>query len=179
MTTRAAINVLGSDGSLIDIASLGVDTVTTSHPSQGVYLVHGTLGMAPPPEGWGYVINQVDADKTVDIQFADGVLTVSTTLAGEPADLAHSITLHLCVEEVPPAPEPPLNPLAVAQDQMNRLRTQADRAIAPLQDAVDIEEATEEEVAILKLWKKFRVALSRIPEQADYPDAIDWPVVPA
>ena len=51
--------------------------------------------------------------------------------------------------------------------------------IAPLQDAVDIDEATEEEIASLKSWKKYRVALNRIPEQLGYPQTIDWPSVPA
>ncbi|MCW2272360.1 tail fiber assembly protein [Pseudomonas sp. JUb96] len=58
-------------------------------------------------------------------------------------------------------------------------RASADAAIAPLQDAVDIDEATEAEVIALKAWKKYRVALNRLPEQAGYPDTIDWPVPPA
>lgn len=57
-------------------------------------------------------------------------------------------------------------------------RAAADAAIAPLQDAVDIDEATEAEALSLKTWKKYRVALSRLPEQAGYPDAIDWPARP-
>lgn len=58
-------------------------------------------------------------------------------------------------------------------------RDQADEAIVPLQDAVDIEDATEAEVAALKAWKKYRVALNRLPDQAGYPATIDWPVAPA
>jgi hypothetical protein len=178
MTTRAAINILGSTGEIIDITTLGVDTLTTAHPSPGVYLVYGSLGMAPPPEGWGYVLNQADADKTVDIQFADGILTITTALTGETLDLAHSITLHLSVEEAPPVPEPPIDPGVAAQEQLSRLRTLADSTIAPLQDAVDIGESTDEEVIALKAWKKFRIALTRAPAQAGYPQSIDWPMTP-
>lgn len=58
-------------------------------------------------------------------------------------------------------------------------RAVADAAIAPLQDAVDIDDATETEVETLKAWKKYRVALNRVPEQPNYPDAIDWPAPPA
>jgi hypothetical protein len=58
-------------------------------------------------------------------------------------------------------------------------RDVADDAIAPLQDAVDLEEATEVEVAELKAWKKYRIALNRLPDQPGYPDTIDWPAPPA
>lgn len=39
---------------------------------------------------------------------------------------------------------------------------QAALAIAPLQDAVDLDEATADEVAKLILWKQYRVAVNRI-----------------
>lgn len=52
----------------------------------------------------------------------------------------------------------------------------ANRAMAPLQDAVDISIATDEETARLAQWKKYRVMLSRIDVSAA-PD-ISWPVKP-
>jgi hypothetical protein len=58
-------------------------------------------------------------------------------------------------------------------------RAVADSAIAPLQDAVDLEEATETEVVELTAWKKYRIALIRVPDQPGYPDTIDWPAPPA
>ena len=184
MTTRAAVNILGSTGALIDITSLGVDTIATEHPGPGQYMIHGTLGMAAAPEGWGYVLNQVDAACSVAIGYTDGVLAVSVAKDGEPTDLAHSITLHVAVESLPPqempapAPIPTVDPLDLAQTEIARLRSIADYAVAPLQDAVDVDEATPEDVASLKAWKKFRVALNRVPEQAGYPQVIDWPVAP-
>lgn len=182
--TRAAINILG-DGSIIDITSLGRSDITVEHPGPGRYLVRGTLGMCPPPEGWGYVVNQMDADATIAIHYADDVLAVSVGRDGEPSDLQHSITLHVSVEELPalelpPPPEPsPADPLLEAQEELSTRRAAADYAIAPLQDAVDIDEATEDEVAALKAWKKYRVLLSRVSEQPGYPDTIDWPAPPA
>ncbi|WP_433766626.1 tail fiber assembly protein [Pseudomonas putida] len=69
--------------------------------------------------------------------------------------------------------------LAVAVAESAKRRAVADKAIAPLQDAVDIDEATDAELLLLKAWKKYRVALNRVPEQSGYPGTIDWPVVPA
>lgn len=184
MTTRAAVNILGADGTVIDVTSLGANAITTEHPGPGQYLVHGTLGMVPPPEGWGYVLNQVDASCSVAITYNDGVLAVSVAKGGEPANLAHSITLHVAVDSLPvhgvpelTAPEP--DPMEVAIAELNRLRSVADYAIAPLQDAVDVDEATDADLAALKSWKKYRVALSRVIEQPQFPDAIEWPVAPA
>ncbi|KKI48344.1 tail fiber assembly protein G [Obesumbacterium proteus] len=49
--------------------------------------------------------------------------------------------------------------------------------ISTLQDAVDLDMATDEEIAQLKAWKTYRVLLSRI-DTAGAPD-IDWPLLPA
>ncbi|MNJ40967.1 Caudovirales tail fiber assembly protein [compost metagenome] len=68
--------------------------------------------------------------------------------------------------------------LAQAVAQGAARRAAADSAIDPLQDAVDLEEVTEAEAAELKAWKKYRVALNRVPDQPGYPDTIDWPVPP-
>ncbi|WP_060507159.1 tail fiber assembly protein [Pseudomonas sp. NBRC 111124] len=69
--------------------------------------------------------------------------------------------------------------LAQVQAEVARLRAQADAAIAPLQDALDLDEATDDETALLKEWKRYRVALNRLPEQQGYPTDIDWPAPPA
>lgn len=49
-------------------------------------------------------------------------------------------------------------------------------AIAPLQDAVDLDEATDEEIAALKSWKQYRIAVNRI--DANTADDIKWPSQP-
>jgi len=66
--------------------------------------------------------------------------------------------------------------IEVAALQKSTLLSQAAAAIAPLQDAVDVDDATDEELASLKAWKKFRVALNRL-DLAAAPD-VDWPAVP-
>lgn len=68
--------------------------------------------------------------------------------------------------------------LEVISLEVARRRVAADSAIAPLQDAVDLEDATAEEADRLKAWKRYRVALSRVPEQEGYPGEIDWPAPP-
>ena len=49
-----------------------------------------------------------------------------------------------------------------AEQKKQRLLADAAKAIAPLQDAVDLGEATPEEEDRLKAWKKFRVNVNRI-----------------
>lgn len=183
---RAAINIEGPTGALFDITSLGGKDVESYRSGVGVYCVTGTQGMVPfPPvdQGWGYSLHPSENTAQVDIVFSADLLTVTVTMDGEPYDLKTMVTLHILVpdlphEDIPPTPPILTNPLDVAQAEIQRLRAIADYAVAPLQDAVDVEEATEADIASLKAWKKYRVALSRVPEQPGYPNAIEWPVLP-
>ena len=61
--------------------------------------------------------------------------------------------------------------------QKNSLMQVASEHIAPLQDAVDLEIATEEETSLLEAWKKYRVLLNRV-DTSVAPD-IEWPTIPA
>lgn len=63
-----------------------------------------------------------------------------------------------------------------AKTQQIALMNEAGEAIAPLQDAVDLDEATPEELARLKKLKQYRVALNRL-DLTTAPD-IDWPQKP-
>lgn len=69
--------------------------------------------------------------------------------------------------------------LATVVSEQAQRRALADAAIAPLQDAVELDEATESEAALLIDWKRYRVALSRLPDQEGYPSDIEWPAPPA
>lgn len=77
----------------------------------------------------------------------------------------------------PPA-APPAPTAAEVLAMRDTLLAQATLRIAPLQDAVDLDEATPAEAATLTLWKKYRVALSRIETQAGFPAAVVWPTMP-
>lgn len=69
--------------------------------------------------------------------------------------------------------------LVRVQAETAERRAAADAAIAPLQDAVDLDDATEAEAELLKDWKRYRIALNRLAEQVGYPAEIDWPAPPA
>lgn len=74
-------------------------------------------------------------------------------------------------------PEPSREELiAMAGQRKGLLRSGADAIITPLQDAVDMDMATEDEIAALTAWKKYRVLLNRIDTSAA-PD-IEWPKQP-
>ena len=76
---------------------------------------------------------------------------------------------------VPVAPAPTTEQILAQRDALLAI---AAVRIAPLQDAVDLEEATATEIALLKKWKQYRVALNRIQDQVGFPTAVDWPVAP-
>ncbi|EFB4401798.1 tail fiber assembly protein [Escherichia coli] len=63
-----------------------------------------------------------------------------------------------------------------AEETKNSLMQVASEHIAPLQDAVDLEIATEEETLLLEAWKKYRVLLNRV-NTTTAPD-IEWPEEP-
>lgn len=57
------------------------------------------------------------------------------------------------------------------------LMDEASNKISVLQDAVDLEMATDAETAALPLWKKYRVLLNRI--DANTSETVAWPDKPA
>lgn len=63
-----------------------------------------------------------------------------------------------------------------AKNKKSLLMQQASDCMAPLQDAVDLDMATEEEREQLLAWKKYRVLLNRV-DTSTAPD-IEWPVSP-
>jgi hypothetical protein len=78
-------------------------------------------------------------------------------------------------------PPPPIMPPTAAETlasntaMRNQLLAAATLAIAPLQDADDLGEATVAESALLKAWKQFRVAVNRIDLTQQGPS---WPAPP-
>ncbi|MGY8624172.1 tail fiber assembly protein [Chromobacterium violaceum] len=66
-----------------------------------------------------------------------------------------------------------------AEAEIALRRAQADAAVVPLQDAADLGIATAAETALLTAWRRYRVLLSRVPQQASFPTQIDWPTPPA
>ena len=62
--------------------------------------------------------------------------------------------------------------------EIQQLLSVANNKIAPLQDAADLEIATEDETTALTKWKTFRVLVNRVTTQPGYPVNIDWPEQP-
>ncbi|MDU7837696.1 MAG: tail fiber assembly protein [Pantoea sp.] len=77
----------------------------------------------------------------------------------------------------PPAPEVPKSELiAQVVQQKTSLIAEASQSISILQDAVDLDMATEDEKNQLTAWKKYRVLLNRV-DTSTAPD-IPWPDKP-
>lgn len=80
-------------------------------------------------------------------------------------------------EIVPPTPSNE-QLSAQAKEQRDKLLAIAGNRMGPLQDAVDIDRATDDELARLLLWKGYRIDLNRIEQQEGFPIDIDWPLSP-
>ncbi len=95
-------------------------------------------------------------------------------LAGDNTDLVPMTKKEIEIHLNPPVSKE--QHIAEAEQKKQMLLSEATEAIAPLQDAVDLDIATDEEIASLKEWKKYRVLLNRI-DTSLAPD-INWPQKP-
>lgn len=128
----------------------------------------------------GLVTNIIEWDgpEASPVDFGDGVTAVEyddNNLAGI------GYTYKDGVFAAPPATEDEIK----NQQEMERLNnsaakeylmSEASQKISVLQDAVDLEMATEEEESALPLWKKYRVLLSRV--NADVSGVVTFPDKP-
>ena len=78
--------------------------------------------------------------------------------------------------EYSPPPPSAAEILAANTAERDRLLASATLAIAPLQDAVDLDEATTDETAMLKKWKEYRITVNRVDLTVAGPN---WPIPPA
>lgn len=178
---NAGINING-DGTIHDITSMNgkVEGVTVSRVQDGIYELRGTLGLVPPPYGWGHVTNPIDKI-TAHIEVGDDVIRLETrNQAGECVDIPSMVAMHIVVAdremEVNPPPEEP-QPQRDSAKHYFQLRAVADEQILGLQDLNDIGESTAENRAHLIAWKRYRIALCAVPKQPDWPFDVIWPEV--
>ncbi|MCS4246784.1 tail fiber assembly protein [Pseudomonas sp. BIGb0164] len=68
--------------------------------------------------------------------------------------------------------------IQLAIEKKLRLLASAALHVAPLQDAIDTDRASNDEVALLALWKRYRIDLGRIHQQTGFPIEIEWPLPP-
>ena len=120
-----------------------------------VVVWNGDTANWQPPDGVEVVEIEEGATVGIGYSYADGVFAAPT------------------------APPPPIPTAAEVLAQCDALLAMATLRIAPLQDAVDLDDTTAAETAALKAWKQYRVALSRIEQQAGFPAAVEWPQLPA
>ncbi|TBM03221.1 tail fiber assembly protein, partial [Hafnia paralvei] len=79
-------------------------------------------------------------------------------------------------ENIAPRIIPESELIAQAEETRAQLMSEANQRIIPLQDASDLGIATDEELAMLKAWKTYRVLLSRV-DVSKAPD-VEWPEKP-
>lgn len=131
-------------------------------------------GMTEQPTDWPTF--KAGDEVPIDERFhADIVATLVDITGVSGVSIGDTYSNGVFAPYVPPLPSPAefLANNTAARDAL--LATAAAR-IAPLQDAVDLDEATTEEVAALKLWKQYRVAVNRVDLSVATPS---WPAVPA
>lgn len=124
------------------------------------------------------VINTAVWDGETEVDFGEGVTAVELA-EGQSVNAGYSYKKGKFT-----APPPTEDEIANQQEAAiasnlsakNALISEASLRIGVLQDAVDLDMATDEEAAALPLWKKYRVLLSRV--EAETADVISWPVKP-
>ncbi|TNH44476.1 tail fiber assembly protein [Photorhabdus luminescens] len=79
-----------------------------------------------------------------------------------------------CWEDIPPPTKEEL--IAIAEAQRAQFISLANEKMTPLSDAEELDIATDEEMLLLKEWKKYRVMLNRV-DTSNAPE-IDWPITP-
>ena len=89
--------------------------------------------------------------------------------------IACGVDLRPCLTEQPLPTADEL--IRQSEDKRSRLRAEADTIIQPLQDANDLEIATDDEASQLIAWKKYRVMLMRV--NTEDAENIIWPEQPA
>ena len=143
-----------------------------------------------PPAASGFVWAMVDSQP---VQLADRRGTVYQTSNGEAVtyaelgELPEAFTTEpkpgqfyqwlegAWVEDVAAAAEAARKQALQQRDAYLEVAT---LRIAPLQDAVDLGDATADEEAQLLAWKRYRVALNRVQQQEGFPQDVAWPVKP-
>lgn len=62
--------------------------------------------------------------------------------------------------------------------ERDRLLSIAALRIAPLQDAIDLGDASSDESLALTRWKQYRVSVNRVDQQDGFPVSVKWPDQP-
>lgn len=150
----------------------------------------GLVAEVIPPAVWDTDTYVVDADGTVtdqvlhhvgdEISLSDRYVPEFVAACVDVTDIIPTPKVGWTYDGTTFAPyvAPPPTPaqiLATNTATRNQLLAAATLAIAPLQDAVDIGEATDADTTMLTAWKQFRVAVNRVVLTVQNPT---WPAPP-
>ncbi|MCH9406345.1 tail fiber assembly protein [Pantoea agglomerans] len=125
------------------------------------------------------VVNTVEWDGEEEVSFGNDVLAVLIP-DGEAVSIGYSydakkFTAPALTDEQKAAQDAAIASMNITLK--STLMNEASQRISVLQDAVDLEMATDDETKALPLCKKYRVLLSRI--NADISSDVTWPDKPA
>lgn len=128
----------------------------------------------------GFVINTIvwDGPDVSPIDFGEGVSYVEIK-EGEPVSIGYSYDGSKFTPPPPTKEEVEANQNEIKSANLSKKRSLLDEAsqkISILQDAVDLDMATDDEAAALPLWKKYRVLLSRV--DAETSEEVKFPEKP-
>lgn len=120
-----------------------------------------------------YVAGEIPIEERFTPQFVSSLVDV-TDVSPLPA-YGWTYAAGVFTAPVPYTPSPD-EVLAANKAQRDVFLSVATLAIAPLQDAVDLDDASAADTAKLKLWKQYRVAVNRVDLTVSTPV---WPASPA
>jgi len=157
---------IATNGEIIAPATYGVDVFDPADPPRAE--VTNPDGVVIEPAYSGTLLHAADDEVPIEERFTPEF--VATLREYDP----------IAEPNPPELQPPPVPPVTAAQALATRdaLKAYATSMIDPLADAVEMDEATPAEVAALKAWKQYRLALSRIEQQPGFPASVEWPVAP-
>jgi Caudovirales tail fibre assembly protein, lambda gpK len=68
--------------------------------------------------------------------------------------------------------------LEAVQERIARELRRANPEVTKYQDRVDIDNASEADLGLLRAWKTYRVGLNRLSECEGFPHSLTWPTAP-
>lgn len=101
---RAVIELRGSEGDCT-VVPFSNQKITSKRKAQGVYEVHGTLGLiplAPEGSGWGYSMGVGEKEVSAVVTYSREVITVKLQKDGQPYELVGAMSLHCEIAELAP-----------------------------------------------------------------------------
>lgn len=124
-----------------------------------VFFSAGTLGFYPEEDQASY--EEAGSWPTDAKLLGDPLAALYWKVSAPPGKQlgANSAGEPVWVDPPDPSPEEVLITNSMERDRLLGIAT---LAIAPLQDALDLEDAKDEDIALLKSWKQYRVAVNRV-----------------